>query len=367
MKQFYLKSFISENFRNLISEKIEFSPKINCIFGGNGNGKTNLLEGIYLVIKGKSFRKNTYFPQYLSTDHLKTQIRFFLEVINENKLINYNISIKPNDVEIYIDGLKEKKRLALESVFINPFDSYHFHHTSSFRRNLMDDFLRQLYPSYKTSLNRYKKSLKFRNQLLIKKGSYLDSQLDAIEKELSICSVEILKYRDHFLEEISSFLKSIFHEIFHENHELSLSIKKNMNFKNIDDFIREYKKSRERELYLNKTTRGVHLDDYIFFFNGMNSFEYCSLGQQKMSYFSLIFAYIELFRYNYNGLYPIVLLDDISGELDEKRWKNLIEYLQRKTFQVFITTANENFKKELEKLKDTNKIFVENGRLTYQS
>jgi DNA replication and repair protein RecF len=109
-----------------------------------------------------------------------------------------------------------------------------------------------------------------------------------------------------------------------------------------------------------KTHYGIHRDDYVFHFDGFNSFEYCSLGQQKMSFLSLIFAYIELFRYKYTS-YPIVLIDDVSGELDSRRWKNLITYLKDKKFQVMITTANENFRKELESIEESTKFYIENG------
>jgi DNA replication and repair protein RecF len=81
-----------------------------------------------------------------------------------------------------------------------------------------------------------------------------------------------------------------------------------------------------------------------------------------MSFLSLIFAYIELFRYKFSS-YPIVLIDDVSGELDQKRWKNLINYLELKKFQVMITTANENFKNELEKIPNSNKLNVVNGSI----
>jgi DNA replication and repair protein RecF len=80
-----------------------------------------------------------------------------------------------------------------------------------------------------------------------------------------------------------------------------------------------------------------------------------------MSYLSLLFAFIELFRYKLT-FYPIVLIDDVSGELDGLRWKNLIQYLSQKTFQVLITTANENFSLELEQHSHAHKIFMDHGR-----
>src|SRR5690606_34270057 len=94
--------------------------------------------------------------------------------------------------------------------------------------------------------------------------------------------------------------------------------------------------------------------------DGLNSYDYCSLGQQKMSYLSLLFAYIELFRYKYTS-YPIVLIDDVSGELDRFRWQKLVEYLEKSEFQVLITTANEKFKEELERIVGASKLYVESG------
>ena len=83
-----------------------------------------------------------------------------------------------------------------------------------------------------------------------------------------------------------------------------------------------------------------------------------------MSYLSLVFAYIELFRYKFNS-YPIVLIDDISGELDKDRWQKLVDHLDKKKFQVLITTANESFKNKLEKIKDVRKIYISSGKITY--
>ena len=90
----------------------------------------------------------------------------------------------------------------------------------------------------------------------------------------------------------------------------------------------------EKDCIIGHSTSGVHRDDYNFIFDGFNSFEFCSLGQQKMSFLSLLFAYIELFRYKFKT-YPIVLIDDVSGELDQSRWNNLITYLRHKEFSSF--------------------------------
>ena len=123
-----------------------------------------------------------------------------------------------------------------------------------------------------------------------------------------------------------------------------------------------YRHQENTDIKAKVTQVGIHRDDFIFSFDGLNAFEFCSLGQQKMAFLSLIFAYIELFRYKFSS-YPIVLMDDVSGELDSQRWKNLIEYLETKSFQVLITTANENFGKELELIPDSKKFYIEHGLL----
>ena len=121
-----------------------------------------------------------------------------------------------------------------------------------------------------------------------------------------------------------------------------------------------YRQQELKDLKAGLTTAGVHRDDYIFNFNGINSYEFCSLGQQKMSFLSLLFAYIELFRYKFKT-YPIVLIDDVSGELDMLRWKNLLNYLGDMPFQALVTTANENFRFEIEKIAKAKSFEIKNG------
>ena len=107
---------------------------------------------------------------------------------------------------------------------------------------------------------------------------------------------------------------------------------------------------------------GTHRDDYLLLFDGFNSFEYCSLGQQKTAFLGLLFAYIQLFRYIYNTS-PIVLIDDISGELDMMRWRQLVQFFKNDRFQVLITTANDNFNKELQAIDNVAYINVKRGAI----
>ena len=156
-------------------------------------------------------------------------------------------------------------------------------------------------------------------------------------------------------------MKNTFKEIFEETHNLEIQLESKFKDKSKEEIFNYYRSSFPKDCDAKQTTYGIHRDDYVFHFDGLNSYEFCSLGQQKMSFLSLIFAYIELFRYKF-VFYPIVLIDDVSGELDGHRWLNLINFLKKKEFQVLITTANEAFKVELEKKINIKNIKLENGK-----
>lgn len=360
---FKLSKLQIKNFRNLDNTVLEFTKNINCIFGENGNGKTNILEAIHFLINKKSFRKNTSFPQIISIDSEQPEIIFSSILEDEYSKTSYSGKIQLDSSSWYMNNEVHKKRIDLETVFINPFDSYSFHNIPSFRRDWFDSHISKINKKYKTILNKYNQSLKFRNTLLAKKPELYIDQINAIDLQLSEYSYFVSNERAAFLEEIKDFCEITFKQIFHESHELEIKIDTKFKNMNVKDILGFYRENLQKDLIIGKTRYGIHRDDYVFHFDGYNSYEFCSLGQQKMSFLSLIFAYIELFRYKFNS-YPIVLIDDVSGELDSTRWKNLIEHLEDKNFQVFITTANKSFREELERIESSRKIFVNNGEVS---
>jgi DNA replication and repair protein RecF len=362
MNGYKISKLQTHNYRNLQNQILAFSDGVNCILGENGNGKTNILEAIYYLASRKSFRKNTSFPQILSMDGEEPEIIISSTFSFNEEEISYSGKITNKNHQWYLNGKPQKKRPDFKIVFINPFDSYNFHNNSTFRRSWLDTHLSQINTHYKQVLNRYNQCLKFRNKLLSKKPSAYLEQVKANDKNMIDLIPEITLMRVEFLADIQSVLGKTFHELFSEEHKLELQLK--------SDFL-DYSKRQIEEAYalslpkdsvIGYTTKGIHKDDYIFNFDGINSYEFCSLGQQKMSYLGLQFAYIELFRYKLLA-YPIVLIDDISGELDRKRWKNLINFLDQKNYQVVLTTANEDFKNELDKVKDIKKFEIKTGEV----
>lgn len=350
-----------QNFRNLDPSIFSFVEGINCIFGNNGNGKTNLLEAVFYLTNKKSFRKNTSFSQMINIEGENPQIIIQAVFGDDKNISSYSLRENEELQERFWDNLPAKGKTPTSSVFINPFDSYQFHNSSTFRRQWLDSHLSLIDNEYKKTLAAFTKAMKFRNSLL-PMGPRTQLQLRAIDEQVAAQSALITAKRMEFAQELTNYITPCFSQIFDEQHQLVLeldSLFAQWDAKKIYDYYRH----QESIDYKNGVTQvGVHRDDVVFTFDGLNAFEFCSLGQQKMGFLSLIFAYIELFRYKFTS-YPIVLIDDVSGELDSQRWKNLIQYLETKKFQVLITTANENFGKELEKIPNSKKFFITQGKL----
>lgn len=353
-----------DNFRNLHPGIIDFGPRINCILGDNGNGKTNILEAVYVLFTRKSFRKNTGFAQFLGIEGEKTDI-IFSSVLNkgcDDQTISYSGRLSDNSSEWFLNGKTCRKKLDAPIIFINPFDSYSFHQVAAFRRSWFDRHISMIDKNYKTALSKHNNMLRFRNELLSKKPAKYDEQFRAMDSELARYAIEITCGRKKFLEELAPHCASIFRSIFSQEHTLWVELDSRVEDMDSEKFINAMRNRWQQDSAAGYTTYSVHKDDYMPFFDGLNALIYASLGQQKMSYLSLLFAYIELFRYKFNT-FPVVLIDDVSGELDRLRWERLIEYLGESKSQVLITTANENFKNELGKISFSSRLFVRSGKV----
>lgn len=353
-----------KNFRNLDSEVLSFSEGINFIYGQNGQGKTNILEAIYYIINRKSFRKNISFPQILSINCEQPEILFSTVFRNnKNERISYSGKINNDLADYYLNGSKTKKKIPSKVCLINPFDAFQFFHTPQYRRSLFDQFISEMCDEYKKAISKYNQFLKMRNQLLKLKPENFKSQIQAIDKEWVKLMTFLLNKREEFLREIGPATEEIFKNIFSEEHSIKYELQSKIQGMDEHQIALFLLDRWEKDLVIGVTSYGIHKDDYTLQFNQMNGLEFCSLGQQKTSYLSLLFAYIHLFGYKYRT-YPIVLIDDVSGELDEHRWSQLIEYLKTSPFQVVMTSANEKLRQKLEKIKKANHIYVANGSFT---
>ncbi|PIP92824.1 MAG: hypothetical protein COW00_05840 [Bdellovibrio sp. CG12_big_fil_rev_8_21_14_0_65_39_13] len=351
------------NFRNLNSQVISFGKHINCIFGPNGNGKTNILEAVYFLCKRKSFRKKATYPQFLNIDGVEHKI-----IINgvfqdqDGSSQQITCTLDEDQTNWFLNSKPIRKRTILNCVFINPFDSYQFYNSSSFRRNLIDEFIGDLDENYAESLSRYNKYLKQRNKLLQVKPYEFQSQIKALDQSIVKDLVLLTDKRIEFVDLLNSQLGKTYKILFSE--EIDLKIRIEHSYPNMDaEKILEIINSKlNRDIDAGLSLSGIHKDDTMLMFNGLSSADYCSLGQQKMAFLSMFFSFIELFGYKFET-YPLVLLDDVSGELDSNRWGRLVDFLNERKFQVLITTANEKFRESLENIEGANKFYVHQGTI----
>jgi DNA replication and repair protein RecF len=360
----YIEKLKLNNFRNYESQSIEFSNRINYIFGNNAQGKTNILESIYITSIGKSHR---YAKDQEIINFGKSG--FFIEIdlikIKRRYKIEYGFDtdkgriIKINDIPI--------KKLGdlpgnIISVLFSPDDLKIVKENPSYRRKFIDILICQIHKSYLYDLQEYYKILNQRNNLLkqIKENAELEKTLDVWDEKLGIVGSKIIERRILFLEKIRKASKEIHCKIASKE---VLETKYHCNFIDEKDkfeeikekFINELRKNRKFDIRKGFTGIGPQRDDIDLFINDLEVEKYASQGQQRTVVLSLKLAELQIIKEE-TGETPILLLDDVFSELDIERKKVLIEYIQ--DMQVFITSTD---KSDIFDYKDVKIFEVRNG------
>ena len=164
--KFKIRNIFFQNFRNLTDSIVDFSRGINIILGKNGNGKTNFLEAIYYLSKGRSFRKKNSFPQILSSECEKAEIIFNAIFANMKKEEKYvSLSQKIDSYSYSIDN-RTAKRLRYEVIFISPFESFLFFNNSVHRKKIMNQLYSGLSENHRYIFKKYEKLIKQKNSIL---------------------------------------------------------------------------------------------------------------------------------------------------------------------------------------------------------
>ena len=350
------------NYRNYRKASISFGPGINVIIGDNAQGKTNILESIYVLAITKSYRTNN------DSNLIKFNNNLF--VIKGN--ITYNSSIK--DLQISYDSIKKitkinKKQIKKISDYITNFNVILFapedleiiKGSPSVRRNLLNIEIGQIDNNYINYYNEFNKILKSRNDYLkmmlvnsFSDDRYLEILTDSIIERI----VPIYIYRKKFIDKINKYIDDIFYNItgikglkivYESNIDLS-----NIDYNNLKDLIKnKYKKAKLKEINQGMTLYGPHRDDFTFYISDQVMKFFSSQGQQKLAIIAFKLAEINIFKEE-TGEYPVLLLDDIFSELDKYKKNRLIKYL-KKNIQVIITS---NDTKDIsKKILDDAKIY----------
>jgi DNA replication and repair protein RecF len=338
----YIEKIRLLNFRNFISESVSFDRKINLLTGKNGQGKTNLIEGIYILSMGKSFRT-------LRDDEMIRfgEENFFSEGTfskDEEKLV-VSIGFSRREKKISVNGREGyKNSTLLENAYIvvfSPEDLKIIKEDPDKRRRFMNREIFQLKPLHYMELNRYAKTLRNRNALL-KEETIDENLLEIYDEHLAESGAKIMMDRAYFAQKINDISKAIGVKISGGKENLLIEYEPKIDLKDsLEEQSEEIKKSirgsRERDFSNRSTYVGPHKDDLKITSNGVDLRHFGSQGQQRTAALSLKLAEIELIK-NETGIDAIILLDDVLSELDEERQQMLVRTFEDN--QVFITAAD---------------------------
>ena len=350
------------NFRNYEKLEVTFNDHLNLIYGNNGMGKTNLVEAICVLALTRSFRpivdKNLI---YLNKNVTKLEGNIKKEYIN-----NYKVIIESAGKKVKIDNNKVPKISdyisKINVVIFSPEDLKIIKDTPSIRRKNMNIEISQINISYLKDLNSYNKLLKQRNAYLktmAVNSNISTDYLDILTNKLIELGLKIYKERKKYYELVNSNINNYYKKITGFDN-LEVKYISDFDNKKEKDLINEYKKLLKKDLFIGKTSFGVHHDDLEFYLENLNLKIYGSEGQQKNAIIALKLSEIEVIK-RIKDDYPILILDDLFSELDKEKINNIIKILND-NIQTFITTTNiENISSKL--LKNCKVIRVSEGKI----
>ena len=347
-----------KNFRNYINQEIIFSSNINYILGDNAQGKTNLLESIFYILNGESFKNIK--EEELFNKNINQENRFFqiiLEVYKGDKKNTLVVTKKEKKKELFINGIKrELKNNPIKTIIFVPDDMQIIKDGPVKRREFLDNEIKIIYSNYRELIKKYNKLLSEKNYLL--KNNKDIKLIRIFNLQLAESGREIIKYRLAYLKKITPIAREVYKKITEGNELLSINYKPSFNFNNYEE---ELENNLQEELRRKHSTIGIHRDDIIFYINKENSKDFASQGQQRSIILSLKIAELEYLKNNHD-YFPILLLDDVFSELDEKRKNMLIKILKDYKIQSFISLANlELIKNQIE--KEDGLIKIVNGTI----
>ncbi|MGI6501452.1 MAG: DNA replication/repair protein RecF [Anaerostipes sp.] len=337
-----ISSLELNNYRNYNQLKIEFSKGSNILYGDNAQGKTNILEAIYLASTTKSHRGSRD-REMIQFGEEESHIRLNL---NKNDIHHQiDMHLKKNKTKgVAIDQMPIRKSSDLFGfvpiIFFSPEDLSIIKDGPNERRKFLDTQLSQLEKLYLYQLSNYNKTLVQRNNLLkqIVYDKSLELTLETWDKQLVKYGSEIIKFRKKFIHELNDMIDSIHYNLTGKKEKIYLKYDNSIDE---DEFYNVLQRKRQMDLKYCSTGVGPHRDDICFIINDIDIRKYGSQGQKRTTALSLKLAQIQLLK-NIMGENPILLLDDVLSELDTSRKAYLVESI--KDIQTIITcTGLEEF------------------------
>ena len=330
----YIEKIRLQNFRNYENLEIDLNKNINIIYGENAQGKTNIIESIFLCAFGKSFRTSKE-KEMIKFNKEKSLVEAFYQKKDRDGKIKIELG---NKKQISLNGIKIKNLSELlgniNIVIFTPEDINILRDGPAKRRRFLDMMIGQLRPNYVYNLNMYTKTIEQRNNYLrqIKEENKPEDMLEIWDEKLAEYGEKVYIYRKEFIEKLYNKINEI-HGNITDNKE-TLKIEFISNCDNKEKYLKLLKERRKLDIIKGFTTKGIHRDDFVIYINGKEVNIYGYQGQNRTVVLSLKIAELNVI-YEEIGEYPILLLDDFMSELDEVRRKNFLNNI--KNTQVILT------------------------------
>lgn len=334
-----LDKTVIQDFRNIALQEIEFSPNVNCISGGNGEGKTNLLDAIWYLSMTKS--------AFAASDRFNFRhgcTTFALSgtyTMPEGQKSRFSIKVGEGGEKKMRRDDKPYSRISehigvLPIVMVSPADIAMVSESGDERRRFINSVLSQMDREYLSSLQQYNRLLLQRNRLL-KDGMADEDLLDTFDERLSVLASPISARREEFCRALEPVVRKYYGEISGGKEDVSIEYRSDLQGGPLKDIL---KTRRDRDRLLRFTSAGIQRDDFVFTMDSHPIRRCGSQGQQKSFIVALKFAQYELMRQSCRTE-PMMLLDDLFDKLDPGRIGNLLGMVADKGFgQIFITDSD---------------------------
>ncbi|PLX87760.1 MAG: hypothetical protein C0619_14255 [Desulfuromonas sp.] len=334
----YIEKIKIENFRNIIKEEIKPSKGINLIIGKNAQGKTNFIESIYVLANLKSFRGRKI-SEVINSNSKRTKINI---IVKKNEVSNYLEFEIENDIKsIFLNKKKPNKNSDslgfLDTVLFYPDDIFIVKGSPALRRSLLDRAVFQTDNKYLSLFQNYLRCLRQRNAALKR----TDIPADLWDDQFTDLATKIIFYRLSYIERINAILVKLFADVYPCKE--SVQIKYPVLAEDPEScklkMAERLKSNRGKERLYGATLTGPHRDDPQFLLNGKALSLYGSQGQQR--YFMLAFKTAQIIDFKqHRGIRPVLLLDDMTSELDDDLKNSFFESLLNQAGQVFVTSTD---------------------------
>lgn len=321
----FIKSIQLDGYRNYKNATVYFDKGTNILYGDNAQGKTNVLESIFMCATTKS-HKGSRDKEIIGFDEKEAHITLYLEKNFDEYKIDMLLR-KDKSKVVAVNGSKIKKATELlgilNVVLFSPEDLSIIKDGPSERRRFIDMELCQLDGIYLYNLSKYNKIIDQRNKLI--KDSYINSDLiDTLniwDQQLVSYGAPIIEKRKKFIEELNEIIGEVHSKLTNGKEKLVISYEPDVL---IENFEKELAKQRNKDIKYKVTSVGPHRDDFSFVVNDIDIRKYGSQGQQRTAALSLKLSEIEIVK-RITGHVPVLLLDDVLSELDSNRQNYLLQ------------------------------------------